>query len=134
DGVQVRSSVLQLIAPAQLVLHLLNASLSACLESVICSSATYGDCEIQKRASLLVSDDYGCSPPNLQGESARSLLCRSSTKGRHPRPESRCGWEGWLVELTGGDVDRKGTERSAQLENFNWTEELERLRRATNSR
>jgi hypothetical protein len=38
------------------------------------------------------------------------------------------------MELTGGDVDRKGAERHAQLENFDWAEELERLRRATNSR
>ena len=37
-------------------------------------------------------------------------------------------------ELTGGDVDRKGAERRAQPENFDWAEELERLRRATNSR
>ena len=29
------------------------------------------------------------------------------------------------MELTGGDVDRKGAERRAQLENFDWAEELE---------
>ena len=37
------------------------------------------------------------------------------------------------MEFTGGEVDREGAERRAQRENFDWAEELERLRRAENS-
>jgi hypothetical protein len=49
------------------------------------------------------------SKPRPTGPPRHQKFLSPFAKGRHPRAGSRCGWEGWPVELTGGDVDRKGS-------------------------